>query len=181
VLERAGNDKHNFAMWLCRCTCGNTKVISGGSLRGEKTRSCGCLQKERASETQSLPEGTAAFNKLLYRYKHAAKRRGYVWELAREQFREIVIKPCVYCGSFRETIFKDKYYNGGFPYTGIDRVDNDQGYTYDNIVPCCGTCNYMKKNLSVEFFISHITKILENYNAHSRKRRTKRQIYVSMY
>lgn len=30
--------------WLCRCECGNEKVISGASLRTKKpTLSCGCL------------------------------------------------------------------------------------------------------------------------------------------
>ena len=36
--------------WLCRCDCGNECVVSRGGLKGGKTQSCGCLQRERISE-----------------------------------------------------------------------------------------------------------------------------------
>lgn len=36
--------------WLCDCDCGNEVITSGVSLRGGVTRSCGCLQKDRAKE-----------------------------------------------------------------------------------------------------------------------------------
>ncbi len=29
--------------WLCRCDCGNEKVVRGSSLKGMKVKSCGCL------------------------------------------------------------------------------------------------------------------------------------------
>ena len=35
--------------WLCKCDCGNTKVILGASLKSGVTRSCGCLRKEKAA------------------------------------------------------------------------------------------------------------------------------------
>ena len=37
--------KHSQTYWLCRCECGNEKTIAGNSLRFEKTKSCGCMQK----------------------------------------------------------------------------------------------------------------------------------------
>ena len=36
--------------WLCKCDCGNECVVSRGGLKGGKTQSCGCLQRERISE-----------------------------------------------------------------------------------------------------------------------------------
>lgn len=48
VVERQGS-KRSKATWLCKCDCGNTKVISGDALRSGKIRSCGCLRNERAS------------------------------------------------------------------------------------------------------------------------------------
>ncbi len=41
VLERSGKS-HTVVLWLCRCSCGNQKVISGCSLRNGSTTSCGC-------------------------------------------------------------------------------------------------------------------------------------------
>src|SRR4051812_4020618 len=31
--------------WICRCDCGGSKTVQGGSLVSGKTRSCGCLMK----------------------------------------------------------------------------------------------------------------------------------------
>ena len=33
--------------WLCKCDCGNEKIVSGHNLRCGVTKSCGCLQQEQ--------------------------------------------------------------------------------------------------------------------------------------
>lgn len=43
VVERAENDSQGNAQWLCKCDCGNKKVIRGYQLTNNKTKSCGCL------------------------------------------------------------------------------------------------------------------------------------------
>lgn len=50
VISRAENTKAGQAKWLCKCDCGKTKVVSGYHLRSGRITSCGCYQKERASE-----------------------------------------------------------------------------------------------------------------------------------
>jgi hypothetical protein len=45
-----GLDKGKRAEWNCTCSCGEKFVTLGKSLRAGLTQSCGCLQKERASE-----------------------------------------------------------------------------------------------------------------------------------
>lgn len=42
--------------WLCECSCekGKTKVINGSSLKRGLTQSCGCLQKEKTSESKLI-------------------------------------------------------------------------------------------------------------------------------
>ena len=50
VLERAHNNKDGRTMWLCRCKCGNERIVSGKCLRNGHTKSCGCLAKEINSE-----------------------------------------------------------------------------------------------------------------------------------
>lgn len=45
------NGKHE-AQWLCKCDCGNKVVVVGHCLTSGHTKSCGCLQKEKASITQ---------------------------------------------------------------------------------------------------------------------------------
>jgi len=47
VLLYVGNTMLRSAKWLCKCDCGNEKIINGYSLRNGDTKSCGCLQKEK--------------------------------------------------------------------------------------------------------------------------------------
>lgn len=49
--------------WLCRCDCGNEKIIVTASLRNGSTQSCGCLHKEsvirlNASKKKDIPTNT---------------------------------------------------------------------------------------------------------------------------
>lgn len=49
VIKQYGVAKSGHALWDCKCDCGNTKIISSNQLRG-LTRSCGCLQREKAAQ-----------------------------------------------------------------------------------------------------------------------------------
>lgn len=46
VIDRADNTANGQARWLCKCECGNTRVVLGTLLRLGKTKSCGCLQSD---------------------------------------------------------------------------------------------------------------------------------------
>jgi hypothetical protein len=46
VTGRAPNNKFNQTAWFCVCDCGTRSVVNAHSLRGGKTRSCGCLNSE---------------------------------------------------------------------------------------------------------------------------------------
>ena len=48
VLKRATNSKSGLTRWLCQCDCGNKTIVLSSHLTRSNTRSCGCLQKERA-------------------------------------------------------------------------------------------------------------------------------------
>lgn len=54
---------------------------------------------------------------------------------------------CTYCGK------KEKL--------GLDRSNNLIGYTFHNSVPCCRICNYIKADLNVFEFISHVSNIVK--------------------
>lgn len=46
VIKQAGKDKHGGYLWLCKCDCGNERVILANSLLCGKTQSCGCYSRE---------------------------------------------------------------------------------------------------------------------------------------
>lgn len=46
VLRRDTSRKKAFAIWLCRCVCGNIRSVPARNLITGKSRSCGCLRTE---------------------------------------------------------------------------------------------------------------------------------------
>lgn len=42
VIDRKDLDSHTY--WLCRCVCGNYKVVRQTKLVTGRVRSCGCLR-----------------------------------------------------------------------------------------------------------------------------------------
>lgn len=59
VLEYAGNFNSNRcineqALWLCKCDCGNNKIIKSQNLISGDTKSCGCMNSFGESEIARL-------------------------------------------------------------------------------------------------------------------------------
>ena len=46
VLEREGRNRWGNTHWLCRCDCGETKIVSSKRLIAGRAKSCGCLHRE---------------------------------------------------------------------------------------------------------------------------------------
>lgn len=49
-LKDVGRTRGYNVLWLCVCDCGNQTIVASGSLQDGSTKSCGCFQKDRASE-----------------------------------------------------------------------------------------------------------------------------------
>ena len=64
VLKRSHNNKDGRTMWLCRCDCGNERIVAGKSLRNGHTQSCGCLAKDINSERSFIDHTGKRFGKL---------------------------------------------------------------------------------------------------------------------
>ena len=158
--------KSNRTFFIFSCDCGNQVELPLKQVVSMKTRSCGCLPYEdRVNST----------NKYVYRsIKSGAKSRGLNFEISYDDFLSISSKECFYCGqidnrnkwayvgcapnsSFIESVTNRELYNSMI--NGLDRLDSSLGYTMDNVVSCCGTCNRAKMDLKLDDFLSHIKKI----------------------
>lgn len=63
VFEREETRK-GIVYWKCYCDCGEKVTVQSGKLVGRHTKSCGCLQKERATETHFKDLTGKVFGKL---------------------------------------------------------------------------------------------------------------------
>lgn len=65
--------------------------------------------------------------------RHRDKKKGReICDLNKEEFKNIISKPCTYCGDIRKI--------------GLDRIDNSKGHIKTNVVPCCYECNTAKSD-----------------------------------
>lgn len=87
-------------------------------------------------------------------YKNSAISRNLLFEITVEDFNKIISGSCYLCGiiSSEENI------------NGIDRFDNNIGYTLENCRTCCGHCNILKKNISFNKIIAVAKEITNKYN-----------------
>jgi len=54
AINKIGSDKFQNSIWHCKCDCGNECDVAATLLIRGITKSCGCYQKERTSETSRL-------------------------------------------------------------------------------------------------------------------------------
>ena len=163
VLERDG--KRHPTRWICKCDCGTVKSVFATCLTLKRSRSCGCRFGEFISASLRKEFGAAAFNNLYRHYISDARKKVMEFELTKEQFRTITSQLCYYCGIEPLQVYsKGGTTYGPYTYNGIDRVDNNRGYTIDNCVACCGDCNKMKMCKSEKEFIDKIKRICAHRN-----------------
>lgn len=133
--------------------CGKTQTEFAITRFGKPSRYCkDCYIKMRSTEDKrDRTVGKDGFrNPSLYfeRYKYDADRRGLEFKISYEEFMSIVSKPCIYCKDYIETA-----------YNGVDRINNDIGYIFENCVTACSLCNLMKSNHTDVEFINHCKAI----------------------
>lgn len=164
-----GVDGKGWRFWGCECDCGERVCARSRELARGHTKSCGCLSTEimlARGGKNKLPEGHASRNELLASYKKSALSRGYEWAISDEHFFNLVSSNCEYCGTGPNLLRKpNKGVNGGFTYTGIDRVNNKKGYEKENVVSCCWDCNRAKGKMGLDDFYLWIDRLIKARSA----------------
>jgi len=164
VIKKVDNPQKSGTAWLCKCECGNEHTATGINLRRGQVRSCGCWARENNSFKKSaLPRGEAAKNYVLSRYKTAAKARKLKWDIDKELFFSLIQERCHYCGRVPSQVLpvhlRKRATCENFQYTGVDRMNNSQGYISSNVVSCCTECNRLKRELPYTTFIDYLDRV----------------------
>ncbi len=114
-LAKGSKCEHGRERTVCKdCAAAGT---GGGSIceHGRQRNSCSICNPHQTFQ----------------RYRRGAAARGLSFSLTEDQFREILKKPCTYCGENHEP-------------RGIDRRDGRIGYVLSNCQSCCWPCNQLK-------------------------------------
>jgi hypothetical protein len=113
------------------------------------------LHNEKQREKRKTRPAKEVHALIYKKYVVASKRRGIVFTLTVEEFSAIIQLDCVYCSD--EPRSHDHW--GHVKYNGIDRKNNDEGYTVLNSVPCCTRCNFIKKDTPYDVWQDFLKKV----------------------
>ena len=178
VVEHKGKDCRGKHLWLCRCDCGNEKIVVSDNLSSGKSKSCGCLNAEflakKGNQFGLYENRQKAMLKV--QYSHLKRRHsnnkmcGEVIDF--ETFVTLSKSKCTYCGLEHSKEITDRANEKKqgkllsqevLKVNGIDRVDSTMGYTKENSVTCCKTCNFAKHTMSKHDFYDWIKRVYD-YN-----------------
>lgn len=130
VTSITNKRKRGSVVWICKCSCGNIKMVSSWGLSSGDTQSCGCIRKDL------LKSGNI-------RRTHGLRKNPLYWIWSTMKSRCLNINNLKYpryggrgitidkSWMIFENFYKDmhKGYAHGLQ---IDRIDNNQGYRKDN-------------------------------------------------
>ncbi|MBO5704554.1 MAG: hypothetical protein J6R99_00880 [Alphaproteobacteria bacterium] len=153
VIKRAGVDKNQNILWLCKCDCGTIREVLGCSLRNATTMSCGCYQKEMIHKIHGQTHTR------LYKIWDNMKSRCF--NNKHDSYYKYGARGITICDKWRND-FKAFYdwsmANGYDDKLTIDRIDNNGNYCPEN----CRwtTVKIQSRNTRTNHYISHNGKTL---------------------
>lgn len=161
---------HLKGQYFCTCVCGTQKYVRTHNLKNGSSKSCGCktiILRNKTKDIRADIIGVTTKIKSLYKiYKNNAEKNDREFCITIEQFSELIKQNCGYCnrkpyscvawGKSKKDKINSKH---KLLYNGIDRIDNNLGYSLPNIITCCKVCNYAKRNMPHEEWISWLEDI----------------------
>lgn len=148
--------------WNCSCSCGGTLVVAGAALRGNRTKSCGCLNSEVAKLTHRVHGHSP---------RSGASKAYHAWEsmLRRCRCKDHPLfsnyggRGISVCESW--STFSNFHKDMGDPPAGLtlERVENDLGYSKANCVWATRMEQVCNRRSSIKVSINNETKVLKHW------------------
>lgn len=175
MLTVIGKSKNKKYTAIVQCECGTIKEVPNKNLYYKNNIiSCGCIKKETGIKFRKWKPGEKTIQEYYKRYKGGAQSREYDFNISKKEFESLIFKNCNYCGispcnKINAYISRTglKIGNASADWiaqnyvlvNGVDRLDNDKGYTLDNTVSCCKICNQAKHTMTIKEFDTWIKRI----------------------
>ena len=132
VIKRVENNKYNQVRWLCKCDCGNEKIVLANNLRNGETKSCGCLKKEQDYINIAHIKHNKSNTRLYNIWEHMKHRCNNPNSKRHEFYYDKGIKVCDEWQNDFMNFYNWAINNGYQDNLTIDRINNDGNYEPNN-------------------------------------------------
>jgi len=156
ITKYLGVTKYYGRKFEAICDCGETRIVTQTDVSRKINPVYCCKNCLYLKACDNMKE------KCYKAVKWCGNKRGYYFNIKLEEWFILSQKVCFYCGQN----YKNKYNTYAkksepFYYMGLDRVNNNDGYSLENVVPCCIKCNKAKGKMSQKEFLELINNIYE--------------------
>lgn len=155
IAHKTNNGHYQYKVRCANCTCEKLKTIP------EIKQNLTCIA------CRGLSKGQAGLNEIYDKYCRNAKKFGRNFDLTVEDVKILTSSNCHYCGTEPLKIKSHRRQHtswGNYCYNGIDRRDNQLGYSLDNCLPCCNICNRAKNDMPYDKFIDYLNRVAKYMN-----------------
>lgn len=148
-------DMGNRQLAICKCDCGNTKLVRTANLPKNKRNTCG--KCERPNHWKGVGELSATY---YYRTRRNARLRNMAFEVSIEYLWNLYKEQEGKCALTGLPIPFGKYTKEKNE-ASLDRVDSSKGYIEGNVQWVHKDINHMKWDLTPERFIQLCKLVVE--------------------
>lgn len=157
VIDFYGPDEHHNYCWLCKCECGNERIVRSANLTFNRTKNCGKCKWHGYGDIKY---------KQFYFIRAGAKARNIKFDITIEYIWDLYIKQNRKCALSGIEIIIDRNYNRKNSTASLDRIDSNRGYIEGNIQWVHKDINYMKLDQTDNEFINwcHMVSLYNSNN-----------------
>ena len=164
VLRLDDSKPDNPMHWVCKCDCGNIKSIVGASLKNGNTKSCGCLQKEKAASQGASSKIHGKSKTRLYRVWRGMKSRVFDKNSTKyDIYGGRGIQMCDEWKNSFEAFYQWATETGYNDNLTIDRIDNNVGYNPQNCKWSTAKEQSRNRRSNIDITIGNTTKTLTEW------------------
>ena len=130
VVAYSGKNKHGLSSWECKCECGNVVIVTTCHLTGNHSKSCGCLQRDKAKLAHTK-HGKSEHRIVLIFYD--MRKRCYNANCA--SYKDYGGRGIKICDEWKDNpsaFYEWSLANGYRDDLTIDRIDNNGDYSPNN-------------------------------------------------
>lgn len=132
IIEKMPSSESRHKQWLCRCECGNTKIVRQEALLKNRVRSCGCLTHSATRKAIEACTIHGESKTRLHRIWNGMLQR--CENPNRKKYPDYGGRGITVCDEWHTyTAFRDWAMTSGYKDDlSIDRINNDGNYEPSN-------------------------------------------------